>query len=79
MNWFCSHKLDISNSDFFKNCDKIQDFMNLENEGTCVQQHILDVMLRMFSNISKATLTDTSAYFWLKLNCKIIRGLEENQ
>ena len=53
--------------------------MNLENEGTCVQQHILDVMLRTFSNISKATLTDTSAYFWLKLNCKIIRGFEENQ
>ena len=49
--------------------------MNLENEGTCVQQHILDVMLRIFSNISKATLTDTSAYyFWLKLNFKIIRG-----
>ena len=24
-----------------KNCDKIQDFMNQENEGTCVQQHIL--------------------------------------
>ena len=53
--------------------------MNLENEGTCVQQHNLDVMLRIFSNISKATLTDTSAYFWLKLNCKIIRGFEDNQ
>ena len=53
--------------------------MNLENEGTCVQQHILDVMLRIFSNISKATLTDTSAYFWLKLNRKIIWGFEENQ
>ena len=35
--------------------------MNLENEGTCVQQHILDVILRFFSNISKATLTDISA------------------
>ena len=54
--------------------------MNLENEGTCVQQHILDVMLRkFFKHFKKATLTDTSAYFWLKLNCKIIRGFEENQ
>ena len=53
--------------------------MNLENEGTCVRQHILDVMLRILSNISKATLTDTSAYCWLKLNCKIIQGFEENQ
>ena len=51
--------------------------MNLENEGTCVQQHILDVILRILSNISKAKLTDTS--FWLKLNCKIIWGFEENQ
>ena len=48
-------------------------------EGTCVQQHILDVMLRILSNISKAMLTDTSVYFWLKLNCKIIWGFEENQ
>ena len=53
--------------------------MNLENEGSCVQQHILDVMLRILSNISKATLTDIYAYFWMKLNCKIISGLEENQ
>ena len=53
--------------------------MNLENEGTCVQQHTLDVMLRIFSNIKKAMLTETSAYFWLKLNCKIIQGFEENQ
>ena len=37
--------------------------MNLENEGTSVQQHILDVMLRIFSNISKATLTDTLPIF----------------
>ena len=44
-----------------------------------MQQHILDVMLRILSNISKATLTDTSVYFWLKLNCKIIWGFEENQ
>ena len=41
--------------------------MNLENEGTCVQQHILDVMLRFFFKISKATLTDTSAYFYAPL------------
>ena len=53
--------------------------MNLENEGTCVQQHILDVILRILSNISKATLTDTSAHFWLNLNCMIIWGSEENQ
>ena len=36
--------------------------MNLENEGTCVQQHILDVTLKILSNLSKVTLTDTSAY-----------------
>ena len=53
--------------------------MNLENEGTGVQQYILDIILRFFSNISKATLTDTSAYFGLKLNCKIIWGFEGNQ
>ena len=35
--------------------------MNYENEGTYVQQHILDVMLINFSNISKATLTDAYA------------------
>ena len=48
--------------------------MNIENEGTCVQQHILDVTLLILPNLSKATLTDTSAYFGLKLNCKIIGG-----
>ena len=31
--------------------------MNLENEGTCVQQHILDVMFRILSNLSKSSLT----------------------
>ena len=29
--------------------------MNLENEGACVQQHFLDVMLRILSNIAKAS------------------------
>ena len=53
--------------------------MNLENEGTCVQQRILDVTLRILSNLSKATLTDAAAYFGLKLNCKIIWGVEKNQ
>ena len=53
--------------------------MNEENEGTCAQQHILDVMLRILSNISKDTLTDTYVYFWLKLNYRIIWGFEENQ
>ena len=51
--------------------------MNLENEGTCVQQHIQDVMLRILSNLAKATLTDTSAYLGMKLNCKIIWGLKK--
>ena len=41
--------------------------MNLENEGSCVQQHILDVMLKNLSNISKATLTDTYAFFFVEI------------
>ena len=51
--------------------------MSLENEGTCVQQRILDVTLRILSDLSQATLTDTAAYFGLKLNCKIFWGFEK--
>ena len=47
---------------FFTNCDVMLNFVNFKNGGTCVHRHILDVMLRVLSNLLMSKLTDTSAY-----------------
>ena len=47
---------------FFTNCDEMLNIVNFENGGTCVHRRILDVMLRILSNLLMSKLTDTSAY-----------------
>ena len=47
---------------FFTNCDDMLNFVNFKNGGTCVHRHILDVMLRVLSNLLMSKLTETSIY-----------------
>ena len=46
---------------FFTNCDEMLNFVNFKNGGTCVNRRILDVMLKVLSNLLMSKLTDTSA------------------
>ena len=62
MKLFCSRKLDYFKTEFFTKYDKMLNFVNFKNGGTCVRWRILDVMFRMSPNILMAKLTDTSAY-----------------
>ena len=41
------------------NCDKMLNFVNFENGGTCVHRRILDVMFRVLSNRLMSKLSDT--------------------
>ena len=47
---------------FFTNCDRMPNYVNFTNGGTCVHRRILDVILRVLSNVLMSGLTDTSAY-----------------
>ena len=47
---------------FFHKCDKMLKFVNFKNGGTCVHRCILDVMLKVLSNLLMSKLTDTSGY-----------------
>ena len=55
-------KIGYFKNGFTTNCDKMPNFVNFENGGTCVHRRILDVILRVLSNLFTSKLTDTSAY-----------------
>ena len=57
-----SHENFIFQKVIFTNCDKMLNFVNFKNGGTCVHWHILGVMLRVLTKLLMSTLTDTSAY-----------------
>ena len=50
--------------EFTTNCDKMPNFVNFKNGGTCtcVHRRILDELLRDLSNPLISKLTDKSAY-----------------
>ena len=47
---------------FFTNCDKMMNFVNFKNGDTCVHRRILDVMLRVLSNLLMSKLYDIFVY-----------------